>query len=240
MVITVDELLKTQDRIHVFGYGSLTWKPDFDYDKEILGYIKGYERRFWQGSSHHRGTPEKPGRVLTLTKVDEGKCWGIVFEVSGSEKIRRALDYLQMREQSLGHYDISIVPVHIKDQQDTVYSIVYYATPKNPLFLGDGPLEKLADNIANSFGKVGHNIEYLFRLADFMREKLPNESEEHLFQLDALVRTKVGLSTKNILPWKKLLEMQTFRNIIFQTEANGEDHETRELSSSPTTIMAYV
>ena len=67
----VEELLKTQGCINIFGYGSLVWNPDFEYDTSYLGYISGYERRFWQGSTHHRGTLEQPGRVLTMTKVDD-------------------------------------------------------------------------------------------------------------------------------------------------------------------------
>ena len=48
-----------QPHCWVFGYGSLCWYPGFEYNKCITGYIRGYNRRFWQGNTTHRGTKDK-------------------------------------------------------------------------------------------------------------------------------------------------------------------------------------
>lgn len=43
----------------IFGYGSLIWNPGFNHSKAMIGHIKGYSRKFYQGSDVHRGRPDK-------------------------------------------------------------------------------------------------------------------------------------------------------------------------------------
>jgi cation transport protein ChaC len=50
----------------VFGYGSLIWNPEVDFNRSELGRVHGYHRAFCIRSTRYRGTPEQPGVVLGL------------------------------------------------------------------------------------------------------------------------------------------------------------------------------
>lgn len=185
-----DVVLKTE--IWVFGYGSLCWYPGFEYNLCVTGYIRGYVRRFWQGNSTHRGTKDKPGRVATLIRDRDGITWGCAYKIKG----QAALSYLKHRECKMGGYITQytkfyprVATDHVELTGESFLTVVYIATQENHLWMGESSLKTIANVIAESEGPAGHNVEYLIRLANFMREELreANVEDDHLFQLERLV-----------------------------------------------------
>ncbi|XP_056261231.1 glutathione-specific gamma-glutamylcyclotransferase 1 [Seriola aureovittata] len=186
----------------IFGYGSLVWKPDFRYKRSQVGYIQGYKRRFWHGDNFHRGNDELPGRVVTLIEDDDASTWGVAFEVTGTQ-VEESLKYLDVRETVCGGYITKMVEFFPQgENQSPVQALVYIATSDNPLYLGRASPAAIGAQIAVSSGKTGHNLEYLLRLAQFMRSSCPHVEDHHLYSIEQAALTMVYylLATSTLYP----------------------------------------
>ncbi|PSS17531.1 Gamma-glutamylcyclotransferase [Actinidia chinensis var. chinensis] len=152
----------------VFGYGSLIWKAGFHYDDRLFGFIKGYRRVFYQGSTDHRGTQEYPGRTVTLEAAEREVCWGVAYKISRMEDEQIALTYLEVREKQYdkkAYIDFFTDPMALTPAVSGV--MVYIASPDrklNPNYLGPASIEEIAKQIVRAEGPSGPNRDYLFQL----------------------------------------------------------------------------
>eukprot|EP00002_Diphylleia_rotans_P011307 TRINITY_DN2232_c0_g1_i1.p1 TRINITY_DN2232_c0_g1~~TRINITY_DN2232_c0_g1_i1.p1 ORF type:complete len:247 (-),score=39.49 TRINITY_DN2232_c0_g1_i1:142-882(-) len=167
--------------MHIFGYGSLVWRPAFPFERMCFGYIKGWRRRFWQGSIDHRGVPGSPGLVVTLLPDDETFpedekypdeepiVWGVVFSVLET-KAAWTLDYLDFRERT-GYIRTQVDVFGPESSEEPIVrgAILYAAGPDNEHYTGPASADAMARTIAYSVGASGPNTEYLFKLVEALR-----------------------------------------------------------------------
>jgi cation transport protein ChaC len=181
----------------IFGYGSLVWKAGFPYSRKEIGYIKGFVRRFWHGSTDHRGTPEKPGRVVTLIDYDEWKrdfalidphpangiVWGVCYFIEEHAK-EDTFNYLDYREKN--GYCLVKLPAVLQNGEEIEECFIYIAPVHDESFLGIADTSMIARQILESSGPSGANIEYLLNLCDAL-EGVHEHQDEHLLDLKKLV-----------------------------------------------------
>ena len=192
----------------IFGYGSLVWRPAFPYLRVYSASIEGYVRRFWQGSTDHRGLPGRPGRVVTLlperheSLVEEGPdraapCWGTAYKIpfEDPDQVLAGLDH---RER--GGYERVGIEIELRDRSrfgaeaeagideppQRVQGLVYIAGPENENYLGASSIHSIAKQIQIATGPSGTNPEYVFELADRLREM--GAVDAHVFEVEQALR----------------------------------------------------
>ena len=176
----------------IFAYGSRMFRPAFAFAAREPALIEGYERRFWQGSTDHRGVPGAPGRVATLVASPGARCHGIAFGVR-REDAPAVLDGLDFRERG-GYSRLELPMVSPADGAEIGVGLVYVATPNNEEWLGPAPVHRIAAQVRASAGPSGRNIDYVLGVARVLFE--PGADDDHLFELANLLvpwwRDQVG------------------------------------------------
>lgn len=166
----------------IFGYGSLIWRPGFPYLRSCVAAIEHRERRFWQGSTDHRGVPGAPGRVVTLIQSPGALCWGRAFELPPGEHlaILAALDH---REQ--GGYERLSLSLKRPDGS-RLPGLTWIATAQNEHYLGPASEASIARQILSASGPSGPNPEYVLQLHKALQKD--GHDDPHVSRIARLVR----------------------------------------------------
>ncbi|MBO6701486.1 MAG: gamma-glutamylcyclotransferase [Pseudomonadales bacterium] len=164
----------------IFGYGSLIWKTGFTFESREPAFINGWQRRFCQASPDHRGTPEFPGRVVTLIQAPGEQCHGIAYRLP-SDQLEEIIEELDYREKN--GYERLAIDIHFRDR--TELGFVYHADEQNPSFVREESPFEIANRISQSHGPSGSNIEYVLELQKALREQQIIDS--HVTELADLI-----------------------------------------------------
>jgi cation transport regulator ChaC len=99
------------------------------------------------------------------------------------------LQILDQRESRYRKYQVKFYHFPYRDDTEPFDILVYVANQENPNFAqNNNDLSEIATQIFKASGQGGENKHYLYTLADFMRNSFPNEKDDHLFEIERILR----------------------------------------------------
>ena len=166
------------EQFWIFGYGSLMWRPGFDFKRSEAARVHGYHRSLCVYSYVHRGTPERPGLVLGLDRG--GSCHGMAFEVA-PEKWDETIAYLRAREQVTSVYIERRTSVRLLERGKTVEAVTYVVDRAHRQYAGVLEDNVLEQYVRHGEGVSGHCMDYVMNTLSHLREmKIHDPSLERL------------------------------------------------------------
>lgn len=133
---------------------------------------------------------------MTLVPADDETCvvYGVAYKIPKDQQ-KQVLKHLDYREKN--GYERYLVPFYPLDSSkvgdsDSIGNIVIYvATKDNDSYAGHrNDLNDIANQIFDAVGPSGPNREYVFRLAEAMRQLFPHHYDDHLFELEKLLKER--------------------------------------------------
>src|SRR5260221_2771752 len=167
----------------VFGYGSLMWRPGFEFIEQVPARLIGEHRALCVYSFDHRGTPEKPGLVLGLDRG--GACRGVAFRVAAKQR-SDTIDYLRSREQTTHVYREVMRSVWLEDEARQRVSALAYVVDRGHIqYAGRLSLTEQVRYVRQGHGRSGNNPDYGFSTAKSIEAQGFRDPQLH--QLAALL-----------------------------------------------------
>jgi cation transport protein ChaC len=168
----------------VFGYGSLMWRPGFDFIEQAPARLIGEHRALCVYSFDHRGTPEKPGLVLGLDRG--GACRGIAFRVAAGKR-QATIQYLREREQTTHVYREVMRSVWLGNEaRDRVSALAYVVDRSHVQYAGRLSLTEQLHFVKQGHGRSGPNRDYV--LSTVKAIEAEGFRDPQLHQLAALLQ----------------------------------------------------
>jgi glutathione-specific gamma-glutamylcyclotransferase len=162
----------------VFGYGSLMWRPGFDFLERVPARLIGLHRALCVYSFVHRGTPERPGLVLGLDRG--GMCRGIAFRVAGAAR-DKTIHYLRAREQVTTVYLETVRRIELEEKERRqVRALCFVVDRSHVQYAGRLTLTECLHHVRQGHGSSGPNRDYVLDAVGALEALGYRETDLHL------------------------------------------------------------
>lgn len=149
-----------QGDLWVFAYGSLLWNPISEYDSRVIATLDDWHRSFCIRLIAGRGSPDKPGRMLSLEPG--GTTEGVALRMPEST-LSEELRILWIREMVTGAYTPTWAPIRFRAGGEAM-ALVFVANSHQAQYEPDARPTSIAPFMATASGSFGTNAEYVFKL----------------------------------------------------------------------------
>ena len=185
---TLDNLLPVvEGEVWVFAYGSLIWKPAFDFVETRRGLLRGWHRDFCLGwDNSFRGSDTNPALMLALDRG--GSCNGMLYRLPPN-RVRHGLTRLLERE--MGWLPSPFPPrwVNVSTRQGTVRAVTFCIDRASGRYVSGLSIHQTADALAKAVGAWGSMAEYLLETVIHL-EGL-GIHDPRLWQMQSLVAERI-------------------------------------------------
>lgn len=162
----------------VFGYGSLMWRPGFDYLERIPARLRGLHRALCVFSHVHRGTPERPGLVFGLDRG--GMCRGIAYRIAARAHTK-TIAYLRGREQVTSVYREAMRRIELEDgSRRQIEALCYLVDRGHTQYAGRLTLAERVHYVRQGHGQSGNNRDYVLDAVRALEALGYRETDLHL------------------------------------------------------------
>jgi glutathione-specific gamma-glutamylcyclotransferase len=180
-VKTIPEVELSKGDLWVFGYGSLMWRPGFEFIEQVPARLIGEHRALCVYSFDHRGTPEKPGLVLGLDRG--GACRGVAFRVAAEHR-GSTVEYLRSREQTTNVYREVMRSVWLENEpRERVSALTYVVDRGHVQYAGRLPLAEQLRHVIQGHGRSGNNRDYVLSTVKSIEAQGFRDSQLHQLAL---------------------------------------------------------
>ncbi len=149
-----------KEGLWVFAYGSLIWKPAFDFTQQRIARAHGWHRAFCLGWDYRfRGNRQQPGLMLALDRG--GSCKGVVYRLP-DDALETNMHSLIRREMSMRPSAFPPRWIKVETDDGPLTVLTFAMNRKSGRYIGDLDDEATARMLATACGFRGSMAEYLF------------------------------------------------------------------------------